>query len=474
MDGNLLFYMGIDNISATLFDINEVEVITVSKEINVMIDEEYVEQDPEQWYSVFIEIINEIQSSGLHCEISSIAVTYQPGTFVCIDRAGVPITNAILACDKRAKYQAHMCEKTIKKHGDGYYIPWNYMILPRVLWIKYNKPNIYRSIFKVLTPDSYIAYKLSGEAAIDNYSALFLGYNIDSNDYNLKLLNNLGLERDMLPDIGKLGDCIGIISGDVREKLMLKSDVKILISSNCLSPLFLKASSNEKNNVIFDIESSNICMSNDVKIRNEKRLLRLPFKGTNVYSSIGNYEIQFLKWALRSLKDLESDTTDYSPGSNGVMVLPYIMGDNAFYRLDTKGSIIGIGCSSKHNIVTATYESIGYILNNWLEYISHYNITVESVEVLCNIKDKLFYQILSDITAKKILIGDKYNSNVKYIYKYFMQKNDQEAMEKDTIIIPDKEKNQKYKQLIGLYKSAYNSLNDVYNYRRKVLKRIMT
>lgn len=472
MEGILVFYFGVDSVTGTLFDENGLEAVTVRKEIKLMINEEYVEQDPREWLSNVTLIIDEVQSTVEQPNIGSILITYQPGTFLCIDRAGEPITYGILNCDRRAKYQFHLCEKTIKKHSDSFNIPWSNMILPKIQWIKYNKPDVYKNIFKILTPDSFIAYKLSGEAAIDNYSAQFLGYNMNYNDYNVKLLSNLGLESYMMPDVGRFGECIGFISGSVRDELKLKSDVKILVSTSCLTPLLQMACITDNNTGIFDIDSSNICFrNNNAKIKNDDRLLKHSIKDMTIYSIMGNYEVLFLNWIYKFLNDTNIEDVNYTPGSNGVMVLPNMIGDSCFYKSDVKGSIIGLSNGSRFDIMSAAYEAIGYVLNNHIEHISHYDTPLDSIEILCEIKDDLFYQILSDITSKKIILRNRTNSLIKIIYEMLVKKDCVLAAEVD-VLVPDEEKNHKYKQFISLYKSAYNSLSKFYGYRRKILRRI--
>lgn len=469
MDGILIVYMGMDYIKGILLDDAGVERRTVQRQLNLFVSEGYVEQNPEEWLAAIIEIINDVQNSEEGDLLKSIAVTYQPGTFVCIDRSGKALMNAILPCDSRARYQVHICEKNFKKHGSDFNICWNYMILPKLLWIKYNKPDIYKRIFNVLTPDGYIAYRLSGETAIDNYSAVFLGYNIHALGYDKKLLKDLGLDSKMFPEVKRIGDCIGLVAGDVGEDIKLKNEMKFITFTNSLMPLLYRASCCA-GSALYDAESSHICFAVDsIRTEHERALVRLPVKGMIACGIMGNYETRFLKLLDGIATHMENGKSNYTPGSNGVLVLPYIMGDNSFYSSDIRGSILGISDSCSRDIVTAVYEAIGYIIKGKLEYISYLNVPVQSLEILSDIQDGLFYRILSDITGKRVLIRNRSTELIRCIAG-MLSGIDVEMQAPVGIINPDEENILKYRQLNSLYKGAYDSLNDVFKYQSRVIK----
>lgn len=468
MEGILILYFGPDYITGTLFSSAGSIVKTVKKEISLILDEEYAEQDPEEWYYTVTGIISEIQGSVEDIMINYISVTYQPGTFVCIDRSGKPLMNAILPFDRRAKYQVHIFERISKKHSDNSGMDYGLTILPKLLWIKYNKPDIYSRIFKVLTPDGYISYRLTGESAIDSYSAGFLGYNQNTGSYNKRLLNLLEIDNTVFPEIKKMGDCAGIIGGELTQNLKLRSEIKLIISSNILVPLFYTISNSNEKIIAYDAESSNICFScGSESVKEDWNQIKLQIKEIKYYGIMGNYEGLFLRWLDKVMKYDDNDSKNYSPGSHGVISLPCMMGDISLYKSDLKGSIIGISNNNSYDMVTAGYEAIGYIVRERLECISR---DINLIEVLGPIEDRLFYRILSDITGRKVLLSGR--NLVKCIFNIITHSAEEEDANTITIY-PDENKGMIYRQLYSLYKNACDSLNDICRYRRKVMRKII-
>lgn len=472
MKGILIFNLEMDCLTGTLFDDSGSEAIIIEKNLKLNLNEEYAEQDPEQWYGCITEIITKIQELDTGIEIEAIAITYKPGTFVCIGRDGRHLANAVLPCDRRAKYQIHMCEKKYKRHNSNFYVPWKMMILPKVQWIKYNKPDIYKKTFKILTPDGYLAYRLAGETSIDCFSALFMGYDLESNCYNSKLINSLELDESMFPPVKKPGECIGMIAGDKKGELKLKDDVKVIIVSSSLLSYMEIANVLKKGTLLFDFESSDICFSDEAyRGKGLKEALKLPFKDKSIYYMTGDYESNFIKWISSHMSKQNREVFGYTPGSNGIMVLPYMMGTCKLYGSDIKGTILGIGNNDAADMLTASYEALGYIINERLEYLSYYGINVESLEIISSLKDEMFIKIITDITSKNVSISSAKQSYNRIIYKIVKGLNI-EYESNEGMFAPDVEMSAKYKQLYGLYEDAVDSLNGLYRHRRKVLKRI--
>lgn len=472
MDGMLIFYFGLDFIKGTLVDDDGKYISSEERELELIVNEEFVEQQPGKWYDAVVDIIKTIQSSYDDICINSMTVTYQPGTYVCVDRDGKPLMNAIMPCDRRAKYQIHLCEKIIKRYGNGYYIPWNLMTLPRLLWLKYNKTDVYKRIFKVLTPDGYISYRLSGESAIDSYSALLMGCNPETMEYDSKLIDTLELDRSIFPVVRKAGESIGVIAGEAREALGLKSDMNIIMASNCFLPIASEAGCIAKGTALYDFESSAICYwSEDSRIKCARDMVKISFGGKCYYFLSGNYEKHFFKWIEKFLDHPDMDDYNTMTGVRGLIVLPYIMGDSRLYGSDIKGAIMGIGNSDARDIMAASYESLGYIIKERIELLSECGLQVEKIELICNFKDKLFYRIMSDIVSKNVIMNNNNDIYVGVLFNMLTGKkvfNSEEGEE----IIPDEGRSINYRQLYNLYRNTVDSLTGIYKYRRKILRKI--
>lgn len=456
----------------TLFDREGKRITSVKKDIDVFANEECIEQDPEQWYAAFIEVINEIQGKYEDIVIDSVSVTYIPGTFVCIDRMGNKIMNAVLQPDSRSKYQARVLEKNYRHYISETRIPWDYSILPRLLWIYYNKPDISKKIFKVLPPDGYLSYRLCGESAIDLSSFLFMGFNDKSSEFRPRFANGIRIGPEIFSNVKRIGDCTGIISGEIRNELHFKSDIRFIVSSNSLTCLsqFL----NEDIDIVYDLESSVLCFKGKFfKIRRGSNLIRLISRDEGVcnYGLIKNNEAKFLRFIDNLRWNGNASDGDYTPGANGLVVLPLLMGKCGFNESDIRGSILGIDRNTTgRDLINACYESIGYELREGLDDIVKHGVEFKTLGVISSIDDEALYHILADITSKNVIRIQ--NASISNGAFNMIGSGKADAAYSD-IISPDRLKSDKYGELVELYNYSYSCLSDFYRLRRKITQKII-
>jgi sugar (pentulose or hexulose) kinase len=273
-----------------------------------------------------------------------------------------------------------------------------------------------------------------------------------------------------MPPVKKIGETIGIIYPATEDGSWIKSSIKIILSSNCITSISLYYEAKDGGTAVFDCESSTVCtFARRLRRRRDDVLLTFPMEeeGFNMYGIMGNYELRFLE-CIKSMIKYENIEKDFIPGSRGVMAFPYIAGEGSFYCCDMRGGIIGIE-GSPSDIISAIYEAIGYSLRERLECFSHCGIDIDTIIAVPGINDRGFYQILSDITSRDILTGDKNMDCLGCTYNIINNR----TLDKSTLgpkIIPNRENTDLYRCLSNLHKGAYNSLNDIYRYRRKLLK----
>ncbi|MDI6619278.1 MAG: FGGY family carbohydrate kinase [Clostridiales bacterium] len=473
MECAMIFFIGPDFVKASVFNTEGTELLSAYEDIGLSIKHGCITQVPDKWEDAISKMIQNAVDSDSAIDIKYIAVTYIPGTMVCIDSSGLPVMDAIFPYDGRGRYEAHLYNKYNKKHKNRTDFPWTYNVIPKLLWIKYNRPDIYKKIFKVLTPDSYISYKLTGETAIDNYSAMQFGCDSNNFHYDGRLLDNFGLEKDIFPAICKTGECTGMIAGVVKEKLGLKSEVKMLAVSSFILPLLLASEDMDKNTILYDANSSSICFKyNSHKARLSGEIRKSLFRIEDKYIIIGNFEYMTYKWLKKYTKIDALKSDDYTPGSNGLIVVPYIIGDSLFQNFDIDAGIIGVNTANcGRDILAASYESQGYSLRKKIDILTDCGLNIENIILADDVKDSLKYNIISDITGKEIRISKECDLITRYAFEsLFNKEHDLES--EDEVITPDREKGIRYNVLFSLYKSAYNSLGDYCRFERKIQKKL--
>ena len=107
-------------------------------------------------------------SNALPNEIKGMSISAQGISFVPVDKDGKELFNIISWLDTRAHKQIkqidsilgadYIFKTTGKRISSGY-------TLPKIMWLKENKPDIYHNTYKFLMALDYITYKLTWKDA---------------------------------------------------------------------------------------------------------------------------------------------------------------------------------------------------------------------------------------------------------------------------------------------------------------------
>lgn len=153
-------------------------------------------------------------------EIAAISIDGTSGTIVPLDKDHRPLMNGIMYNDPRAKDQAarlHSALGSLEKKL-GYRIGASYS-LPRVLWLKEERPEIYEKASVIAHQADYIAGLLCGEFAVSDYSnALKTGYDLIDGKWPEEFATEFGLDLKKQPVIVRPGSPIGNVTPEAAKE----------------------------------------------------------------------------------------------------------------------------------------------------------------------------------------------------------------------------------------------------------------
>lgn len=206
------------------------------------------EQDPDGWWNAILSTAKTLLNRRLVApeQIAAISVTTQWSGTVAVDREGRQLMNAIIWMDSRgAQAIKELLKGFVKIEG---YPPlkllyWLKMTggapsqsgkdsLAHILWLKNNRPDIYRKTHKFLEPKDYINLRFTGKFAA-TYDSILLHWVTDNRNpscvvYDNRLLKMAGLEREKLPDLIRAMDILGPIKKEIADDLGLKPDTPVI------------------------------------------------------------------------------------------------------------------------------------------------------------------------------------------------------------------------------------------------------
>ena len=214
-----------------------------------------VEHNPAEWWSTIKACANKvIGESGMSpTAIIAVAVTSMWSVTVPVNENGKPLMNAMSWMDKRGGpynrklvqgfpnvqgYQLGTLLKYIEIHG---FAPSDSDALGHMLFIKNERPDIYRRTDKFFEPMDYVNMLLTGKfTATQNTSIPTLlvdNRRLNTQEYDPWLLSKSGIDRQKLPDLLPIDGIIGKILPSVAQELGLSPDTVVIcgVNDNCVS-----------------------------------------------------------------------------------------------------------------------------------------------------------------------------------------------------------------------------------------------
>ncbi len=206
------------------------------------------EQDPEDWWRAIVAATKTLHERGAvdPQKIEAIGVTAQWAGTVPIDKDGNALQDALIWMDSRGSryideitggllkvegYAARKIYKWVRRTGGAPSLIGKEP-LSHILYLKHERPDVYRRAHKFLEPKDWINLRLTGRA-VATYDSIVLHWVTDNRDisavrYDDELLAYASLSRDRLPDLVRATDVIGTLTADAAEQLGLRPDVKVV------------------------------------------------------------------------------------------------------------------------------------------------------------------------------------------------------------------------------------------------------
>ncbi len=421
-------------------------------------------------------------------------------TIVPIDNNGNPLRNAIVWIDTRTTSEVEEIashfnpEDTFKITG----CPEADTSWPatRILWIRKNEPDIFQKTYKFMLLEDYLIYKLTGkfvgEASV--YSSSYY-YDIVNYTYFEPMLDFLKINKDKLPEVLMPGTEVSKIKEEVAKITGLPKDVKIIIGAMDQICGAVGAGNIYKGIVS---ETTGSCFAMVITI--DKPIFdynyKLPCtphacKGTYAlmpYSPTGGIVLKWFKdkfcqeeQRLANKKNksvfkiMDEMAAEVPAGSEGLIMLPFLTGA-LFPEFNPNARAVFFNFSINHtkaHFIRSILESIGYLMQNYLESVKKLNIDIEKIiSIGGGASSNLWCQIKSDMAELKIevpkytetaLLGSAILTFVSLgVFK------DIEDASKNLIrikkeFIPDKRNKEIYKYNFKKYKRLYESLKDLYS-----------
>lgn len=388
----------------------------------------YEEQDVSVIFNSVVSVLEKaFKSIPDKRQIAAVGFSAAMHSLLPVDENGHPLHNAIIWSDIRSKKEAEEISRS--KHAAAILnntgIPFHPMSpLCKIAWFKNQHPEIFSKAQKFVSIKEYVFYHFFGKYIVDHSIAFATGlFNIYEKKWDKTTLRVIGLKEEKLSLPIPTTHTEYKLTGRYAQQFGIKGKMPFVIgaSDGCLANLGSGAVNN--GDTVLTIGTSGAVRMTIDKFpsSNDHHLFTYPIAdGLYVRGGAINNGGIILKWltdlfspgekqSAGSYEKILSDARQVEAGANGLIFLPYLLGERApIWDADAKGVLIGLTMQhKKEHIVRAALEGICFTLLHIIKELESKNGTIDEILVTGGFVQSSFWiQLLSDITGKKLNVTE--------------------------------------------------------------------
>jgi len=391
------------------------------------------EHDAEGYWAVCCEMVQECLAEA-HIdpkEIRGIAVSSALPSMVMVDKNGDPIHRAYNLMDRRATREVEWLKQTVGveriKRITANRIE-DHPSIVNLLWEKRNRPDSFAQIDKALTIDGFVTMKLTGKQVVCYGDAPFYGvaYNLAEERFDLDLLEEIGIDPGILPNMHRSVEIIGEVTPEAAAETGLAVGTPVTAGQVDFNASCIAAGAVEEGDIMsnlgtvgnFGVIYKDIGFAySDIGLS----MINLPFTidSANTYMTIpstttGGQSIRYLRdqfsqyeievervLGISSYDLLNMEAAKIPVGSDGLVILPYLMGERTpIWDTTARGVIFGLSLNhGKGHLVRAMMEAVAYALYDSYRLIAQSGLKLNKPIILNEggAVSTLWRQIITDV-----------------------------------------------------------------------------
>ncbi len=397
----------------------------------------WAEQWPDVWLDGVVATLKQaLAASGLAPgDIAGVAISgLYGGSGVPVDKDLKPIRPCMIWMDRRARKQTQWVKDNVPLDTifgiTGNYVD-SYYGFTKIMWMRDNEPDLWKRVSQFVTPKDYVIQRLTGELATDYSSAGNIGgfFDIRRKTWSDEMCKILGVPKSMLPErITRSHDVVGKLNREYAALTGLLEGTPI-VAGGIDAPVAQFSCGVVSEGEHVAMVGTSMCWGTVSEGRNlTPGLISYPYV-VNDESSIytfggGATSGAIIRWFrdefgarekefqagtgvdAYALLELEMKAKKVGPGANGLLVLPYFMGERSpVWDPDARGVVMGLTLThSKDHIYRAFMEGVALSLRHNMEEATKVGIPLDPTCYMVGgaANSDLWSQIFADATGYNI------------------------------------------------------------------------
>ena len=419
---NRMYYIGIDlgtsAVKLLLMDGEGAVQKIVSREYPVEYPAPgWSQQNPEDWRRESFAGIRELTDGLSPEDVRGISFGGQMHGLVALDKTDRVIRPAILWNDGRCKEETDYLNETIGRErlfsltGN---IAFAGFTAPKLLWMKKHEPELFSRIRKIMLPQDYLAWCLTGVHSTDYSDASgTLLLDVKRRVWSEEMLDICGLSMEQMPRLFESFEPVGRIKPELAARLGVAADCVVAAGAGDNAAAAVGTGTVGEGGCNISVGTSGTVFISGRSFRADNNYALHAFAHAD-----GCYHLMGCMLSAASCNKWWMDgilgTGDYQReqeavgalGENPVFFLPYLMGERSPHNNpDARGVFIGLSMDTDRARMTqAVLEGVAFAIRDSFEVAKSLGLCPEQASICGGgARSALWKRIFANVLNKRIV-----------------------------------------------------------------------
>ena len=394
---------------------------------------DWAEQDPgELWRAVAATTQKVIAQAGITSDqILGVGISAQMFNLLPVDEHIKPVTPMLSWLDVRSVHQADrllsgkMPDFLFQKTGN---IPTAKDVIPKILWLKEERPELWRRTTYLLDCKEYILFRLTGKVAIDWHGAsVFFLFDPYRKVWSEEVCSALGIPVERLPVAYPCTQVIGEVTPQAAVETGLAPGTPVVICAGDVAVAQSGSGANQAGKAHLSIGTATWVGLSSKVFHNDpaKPFWALNHIDPDKWIIAGEMEtgggaLMWFRDAFCQEEDRQAQATGIStyallgqmaetvpPGCDKLIFLPWLSGERAPV-LDhyARGGFVGLSLGhTKSHLARAVMEGVAFHIRWIIEALERLGLAVGDINAIGGgSSSPVWTQIISDITSRTLKV----------------------------------------------------------------------
>ncbi len=392
---------------------------------------DWAEQDPDELWSAVAATTREVLAKSQidPAEVLGVGVSAQMFNLLPVDEQCRPVTPMLSWLDVRSVAQADRLltddmQAFLYEHTGN--MPTAKDVVPKILWLKEERPDLWERTRWLLDCKEYILFKLTGEVAIDWHGAsVFFLFNPHTKTWDQEVCDRLGIPVDKLPPAFPCTKVIGEVTAAAAAQTGLPAGTPVVLCAGDVAVAQSGSGANREGKAHLCIGTATWVGVSSTALRNDPDK---PFWALNhidpakfviagemetgggalqwYRNLLGGEEARAAKERGVSTYQVFDELAATAPaGSDGLFFTPWLSGERAPV-LDhyARGGFLGLSMGhTRAHLTRSVMEGIAFHIRWIIEAMEMVGFEIDEMQAIGGGSvSALWTQIIADVTARRL------------------------------------------------------------------------